>query len=57
MGKTRAGKRGDEYDALKELFAQRLLEHLYTYEPQLRGKIDLYELSTPITTANIFVII
>ena len=49
---TRWKKRGDEYDAFKELFAQRLLEHLYTYEPQLRGKIDLYELSTPITTKH-----
>ncbi|MBK8353292.1 MAG: NAD(P)/FAD-dependent oxidoreductase [Saprospirales bacterium] len=49
---TRWKKRGDEYDAFKELFAQRLLEHLFTYEPQLRGKIDLYELSTPITTKH-----
>ncbi|HNF48171.1 MAG TPA: NAD(P)/FAD-dependent oxidoreductase [Chitinophagales bacterium] len=45
-------KRGEEYDRLKENFAQRLLEHLYRVEPQLRGKIDYYELSTPITTRH-----
>jgi len=49
---TKWKKRGDEYDVLKEKLAQRLLEHLYKYEPQLRGKIDLYELSTPITTKH-----
>lgn len=49
---TRWKKRGEEYDALKEEFTQRLLEHLYEQEPQLRGKIDFYELSTPITTKH-----
>jgi all-trans-retinol 13,14-reductase len=49
---TRWKKRGETYDALKEKFAQRLLEHLYKYEPQLRGKVDMYELSTPITTKH-----
>ena len=49
---TKWKKRGEEYDILKEKLAQRLLEHLYTYEPQLKGKIDLYELSTPITTKH-----
>jgi all-trans-retinol 13,14-reductase len=49
---TRWKKRGAEYDALKEQLSQRLLEHLYTYEPQLCGKIDVYELSTPITTKH-----
>jgi all-trans-retinol 13,14-reductase len=49
---TRWKKRGEEYDVLKEEFAQRLLEHLYQQEPQLRGKIDFYELSTPITTKH-----
>jgi len=50
--KTRWKKRGEAYDALKEKFAQRLLEHLYKYEPQVKGKIDTYELSTPITTKH-----
>ena len=49
---TRWKKRGDEYDALKEKLAQRMLAHLYKYEPQLQGKIDTYELSTPITTKH-----
>ncbi len=49
---TRWKKRGEEYDALKEKLAQRMLAHLYKYEPQLEGKIDTYELSTPITTKH-----
>ena len=49
---TRWKKRGEAYDALKENLAQRLLKHLYKYEPQVEGKIDTYELSTPITTKH-----
>ena len=49
---TRWKKRGEAYDVLKEKLAKRLLEHLYKYEPQIRGKIDTYELSTPITTKH-----
>lgn len=44
------GKRGEEYEALKEAFSQRLLEHLYKHFPQLRGRIDYCELSTPLST-------
>ena len=44
------GKRGDEYEALKEHFTERLLAHLYQKLPQLRGKIDYCELSTPLST-------
>ncbi|KEQ14702.1 FAD-dependent oxidoreductase [Endozoicomonas montiporae] len=44
------GKRGDEYDALKAYFTDRLLEHLYEKLPQLRGKVDYCELSTPLST-------
>lgn len=42
--------RGPEYEALKEKFAQRLLNELYRQFPQLEGKIDYYELSTPLST-------
>lgn len=28
------------------------MEQLYTVEPQLRGKVSYYELSTPLTTKN-----
>ena len=45
-------KRGDEYNNLKEKISQRLLKHLYDQLPQLKGKIDTYELSSPLTTKN-----
>ena len=45
-------KRGDEYNAFKENIAQRLLEQLFKQLPHLKGKVDHYELSTPITTQN-----
>lgn len=44
------GKRGEDYEALKEKWSQRLLERLYEHFPQLRGRIDYYELSTPLST-------
>ncbi len=44
------GKRGEEYEALKALFTQRMLEALYSKMPHLRGKIDYYETSTPLST-------
>ena len=43
-------KRGEDYEALKEKIALRLLEKLYELEPQTKGKVDFYELSTPLTT-------
>ncbi len=45
-------KRGEDYEALKERYAQRMLEKLYEREPQLKGKIDYYELSTPLSTKH-----
>ncbi|ASK34892.1 FAD-dependent oxidoreductase [Alcanivorax sp. N3-2A] len=45
------GKRGDDYEALKEKFAQRLLEKLFEKMPHLREHLDYYELSTPLSTA------
>jgi all-trans-retinol 13,14-reductase len=44
------GKRGDEYEALKNYFSQRMLEALYSKMPHLKGKIDYYETSTPLST-------
>ncbi|MFV8783417.1 phytoene desaturase family protein [Microbulbifer sp. SA54] len=44
------GKRGDDYEALKQHFSERLLEHLYRHFPQLRGQVDYCELSTPLST-------
>ncbi len=49
---TRWKKRGEEYDQLKEKMAQRLLEELYKQLPQVKGKVDCYELSTPLTTQH-----
>lgn len=45
-------KRGEDYDALKEKIAQRLLAALYEQLPQVKYKIDHYELSTPLTTKH-----
>ena len=45
-------KRGDDYEALKEHFAQRLLKRLYEVHPELEGKIAYYELSTPVSTQH-----
>lgn len=44
------GKRGGDYDALKAQLGERLMEHLYEKLPHLRGKVDYYEVSTPIST-------
>jgi phytoene dehydrogenase-like protein len=45
------GKRGDDYEELKERLSLRLLEKLYDRLPHLRGKVDYYELSTSLSTA------
>jgi len=42
--------RGDDYEDFREYFAQRMLKVLYKKLPQLEGKIDYYEASTPLTT-------
>jgi all-trans-retinol 13,14-reductase len=44
------GKRGEDYEALKERLSQRLLQKLYEKMPQLEGKVDFYELSTSLST-------
>ncbi len=44
--------RGEEYEAFKNELAQQMLERLYEQLPQLRGKVDRYELSTPLTTRH-----
>lgn len=45
-------KRGEEYDILKEKITQRLLDILYKHIPQAKGKIEHYELSSPLTTQH-----
>ena len=47
---TTWGKRGAEYEALKEKLKRRLLDALYQQLPQLREALAYAELSTPLTT-------
>ena len=49
---TRWMKRGEDYNLLKDKITNRLLDHLYKQLPQLKGKIDCFELSSPLTTKN-----
>lgn len=45
-------KRGADYEAYKETISQKLLEYVYKHVPQVKGKIDYYELSTPLSTEH-----
>ncbi|MDF2152286.1 NAD(P)/FAD-dependent oxidoreductase [Vibrio sp. CAU 1672] len=45
-------KRGEEYNVLKEELAGQMLEQLYRVAPQLKGKVDYYEVSTPLSTRH-----
>ena len=49
---TRWKKRPEEYGAMKERLTARLLEAVYRQLPQIKGKIDVCELSTPNTTRH-----
>ncbi|EAR01455.1 phytoene desaturase family protein [Maribacter sp. HTCC2170] len=49
---TKWMKRGKEYEEQKEKTAQRLLNILYKHLPHLKGSIDYYELSSPLTTQH-----
>lgn len=43
-------QRGEDYEQLKAELSERLLEAMYKQMPQLRGKVDYFELSTPLST-------
>ena len=49
---TEWNKRGEEYEALKEKMAEKMFEQLYRVAPQLKGKVEHYEVSSPITTTH-----
>ena len=49
---TRWQRRGAEYAAFKARLAERLLAALYRHVPQVRGKVDRTELSTPLSTRH-----
>lgn len=44
------GKRGDDYEALKQALGERLMAVLYEKLPQLKGQVDYVEFSTPLST-------
>lgn len=50
--KTSWHKRGDDYEQFKENISQRLLEYMYDYVPQTKEYLDVYELSTPLSTKH-----
>lgn len=45
-------KRGEDYNVFKQQLSDKLLDALYKIHPELRGKIDYYELSTPLSTKH-----
>ena len=45
-------KRGLDYESKKEEFSLRLLTHLYNQLPHLKGAVEYYELSTPLSTEH-----
>jgi len=45
-------KRGAEYDDLKASLSERLLDTLHKHAPGTRGKVEITELSTPLSTRN-----
>jgi all-trans-retinol 13,14-reductase len=49
---TKWRHRGEEYDALKARLTDRLLDTLYRHVPEVRGLVDVAELSTPLTTRH-----
>lgn len=49
---TRWKRRGADYDELKARLTERLLETVFAKVPQLRGQIDVAELSTPLSAAH-----
>jgi len=44
------GKRGKDYEAFKAGLGERLMHYLYDKLPQLEGRVDYYEVSTPLST-------
>src|SRR5262245_37536101 len=49
---TRWKRRGEDYDVFKERLATHLLEQLHRHVPQVRGKVDYWELSTPLSNRH-----
>jgi all-trans-retinol 13,14-reductase len=45
-------QRGEDYELWKRRLSERLLERLYQVLPQLRGRVEYSELSTPLSTRH-----
>jgi all-trans-retinol 13,14-reductase len=45
-------KRGSEYDELKASLSERLLDSVYEHAPATRGRVEIAELSTPLSTRD-----
>lgn len=45
-------RRGEDYESFKAGLRDRLLEVLYREVPQVRGKVDVVEMSTPLSTRH-----
>lgn len=44
--------RGTDYEEFKTMLSEKLLADVYKHVPQVRGKVDYFELSTPLSTAH-----
>ena len=49
---TRWHKRGEDYDTHKEKLSQQLLSYLFDYLPHTKDYLEVYELSTPLSTKH-----
>jgi all-trans-retinol 13,14-reductase len=49
---TKWNNRGEEYESLKERMTGRMLDRFFEAMPQIRGRIDHAELSTPLSTRH-----
>ncbi|MEM9493383.1 MAG: NAD(P)/FAD-dependent oxidoreductase, partial [Myxococcota bacterium] len=49
---TRWGKRGEEYNQIKQELSDKMLGALYSQCPQLEGKVDHCEMSSPLSTRH-----
>ncbi|MBI2426033.1 MAG: NAD(P)/FAD-dependent oxidoreductase [Candidatus Hydrogenedentes bacterium] len=45
-------KRGEEYEAVKDAFQERMLDTLFRLHPECRGHVAWAEVSTPLSTAH-----
>ncbi len=49
---TRWKNRGDDYEKLKQCVGEQMLEELYRVEPQLKGRVEYFDISTPLSTKH-----